>query len=118
MNEAPRITHRAHLRKADLDQHGYTDRCPPILRGLNVHPHSAHYRHKMETAMASDLRVKSAKAGMQEKFTTMKGSPNEIPDTAKRKKREDIEDQAMNEEDPTKHAELFELYTKLVPREP
>ena len=107
MNEAPRITHRAHLRKADFGQHGYTDRCPAILRGLNDQPHTAQYRNRMETAMASDIRVKCAKAGIQERFTKMKGSPNEIPDTAKRKKLEDIEDQAMKEEDLTKHAELL-----------
>ena len=27
-DEAPQIIHRAHLRKADFDKHGYTDRCP------------------------------------------------------------------------------------------
>ena len=26
--EAPRIVHRAHLRKTDFEKHGFTDRCP------------------------------------------------------------------------------------------
>ena len=37
--EAPRIVHRAHLRKTDFEKHGFTERCPgcsAILRGLNT----------------------------------------------------------------------------------
>ena len=101
----------AHLRKADFDKHGYTDRCPRcsvILRGLHVQPHSAGCRNRMETALSSDIRVKNAKARMQERSAKMKSSLNEVPDTAKRRKLEDIEDQVMKEEDPTKIAELFD----------
>ena len=112
-DETPRIIHRAHLRKADFDKHGYTDRCPgcsAILRGLHVQPHSAECRNRMETALSSDIRVKNAKARMQERSAKMKRSPDEVPDTAKRRKLEDIEDQVMKEEDPTKIAELFDRY--------
>ena len=41
-DEAPQIIHRAHLRKADFDKHGYTDRCPgdytcnPILQSVET----------------------------------------------------------------------------------
>ena len=113
MNEAPRITHRAHLRKADFDKHGYTDRCPgcsAILRGLHVQPHSTECRSRIETALASDIRVRNAKVRMQERSTEIKGDLSEIPDTAKRRKLEDIEEQAMKEDDPIKLAELYELY--------
>ena len=42
------------------------------------------------------------------KVSEDENSPNEVPDTAKRRKLEDIEDQVMKEEeDPTKTAELF-----------
>ena len=58
----------------------------------------------METALSSDIRVKNAKARMEERSAKVKGSSNEVPDTAKRRKLEDIEDQVMKEEDPTKLA--------------
>ena len=109
-DEARRIIHRAHLRKADFDKHGYTDRClgcSAILRGLHVQPHSAECRNRMETALSSDIREKNAKARMKERSAKMKSCPKEVPDTAKRRKLEDIEDQVMKEKDLTKIAELF-----------
>ena len=111
-DEAPQIIHRAHFRKADFDKHGYTDRCPvcsAILRGLHVQPHTAECRNSMETVLSSDIRVKNAKARMEERSARRKNSPNEVPDTAKRRKLEDIEDQVMKEENPTK-VELFDRY--------
>ena len=54
--------------------------------------------------------VKNAKARMEERSARRKNSPNEVPDTAKRRKLEDIEDQVMKEENPTKIAELFDRY--------
>jgi hypothetical protein len=112
-NEAPRITHRAHLRRSDLDKHGYTDRCAgcsAILRGINLQPHSPECRQRIEAELASDIRVKNAKVRMQERTTKMKADPKEQGDTGKRRKLEDIEDQAMKEEDPDKLAKLFEQY--------
>ena len=82
-DEAPQIIHRAHLRKADFDKHGYTDRCPgcsAILRGLHVQPHTAECRNRMETALSSDIRVKNAKARMEERSARRQNSPNEVPD--------------------------------------
>ena len=64
----------------------------------------------METALSSDIRVKNAKARMEERSAKRQNSPNEVPDTAKRRKLEDIEDQVMKEENPTKIAELFDRY--------
>ena len=64
----------------------------------------------METALSSDIRVKNAKARMEERSARRKKSPNEVPDTAKRRKLEDIEDQVMEEENPTQIAELFDRY--------
>ena len=75
-----------------------------------MQPHSAECRNRMETALSSDIWVKNAKARMKERSAKIKGCPNEVPDTAKRRKLEDIEDQVMKEEDPTKIAELFDRY--------
>ena len=112
-NEAPKITHRAHLRKANFDKHGYTDRClgcSAILRGLHIQPHSPECRQRIEGALASDIRVKNAKVRMQERAAKVKADPKEQGDGAKRRKLEDIEDQAMKEEDLDKLAKLFEQY--------
>ena len=68
-----------------------------------MQPHTAECRNRMETALSSDIRVKNAKAKMKERSAKMKSSLNEIPDTAKRRKLEGIEDQVTKEEeDPTK----------------
>ena len=44
------------------------------------------------------------------KVSEEENSPTEVPDTAKRRKLEDIEDQVMKEVNPTKIAELFDQY--------
>ena len=54
--------------------------------------------------------MKNAKARMKERSAKMKSSPNEVPHTAKRRKLEDIEDQVIKEENPTKIAVLFDWY--------
>ena len=51
-----------------------------------MQPHTAKCRHRIETALSSDMQVKNAKARMKERSAKMKSSPNEIPDTAKRRK--------------------------------
>ena len=60
--------------------------------------------------MATDIRVKNAKVRVKERTAKMQGDLNEVQDTAKRRKLESIEDQAMKEEDPIKLSELFEQY--------
>ena len=112
-SEAPRLTHRAHLRKADFDKHGYTDRCAgcsAMLRGLHVQPHSRECRARMEEILKSDVRIKNAKARMQERTMKVKADSDEKGVMAKRRKLEEIEDQTMREEDPEKLADLFEKY--------
>ena len=134
-NEAPKIVHRAHLRRTDFDKHGYTDRCPgcsAILRGLHVQPHSQACRERMEALLDADIRIKNAKVRLQERVkrkaeedeeTTKKKKPDEGQENAKRKvneeegdskkrKLDEIEDQAMREEDPVKLTELFEEYRR------
>ena len=109
-DEAPQIIHRAHFWKADFDKHGHTDRCPgcsAILRGLHVQPHTAECRNRMETVLSSDIWTKNAKARMEERSARRKNSPNEVTDTAKRRKQED---QVMKEENPTNIAGLFDRY--------
>jgi hypothetical protein len=105
----PRITHRAHLRRDDFEKHGFTDRCPgcsALLRGLHVQPHSAGCRARMEEVLAKDVRVKNAKARLQERGARVMNEQGE----AKRRRLAEIEDEAMKEEDPVKLADLFEKY--------
>ena len=67
--EAPRIVHRAQLRKTDFEKHGFIDRCPgcsAILRGLNTQPHSQQCRGRMEKLLEKDIRIMNAKARLQE----------------------------------------------------
>ena len=116
MNEGPRILHRAHLRRADFDKHGYTDRCPgcsALLRGLHVQPHSQVCRDRLETILDKDIRIKNAKARLQERGAKIKAN-NETTttndDNAKRRRLDDLEDQAMKEEDPEKLNNIFEEY--------
>ena len=134
-NEAPKIVHRAHLRRTDFDKHGYTDRCPgcsAILRGLHIQPHSQACRERMEALLDADIRIKNAKVRLQERVKrkaeedeekTKKKKPDEEQEKAKRKSNEEggdskkrkldeIEDQAMREEDPVKLTELFEEYRR------
>ena len=134
-NEAPKIVHRAHLRRTDFDKHGYTDRCPgcsAILRGLHVQPHSQACRERMEALLDADIRIKNAKVRLQERVkrkaeedeeTLKKKKPDEEQENAKRKSNEEegdskkrkldeIEDQAMREENPAKLTELFEEYRR------
>ena len=109
------------MRKADGDQHSHWDRCPgysAILKGLNVQPHTAQCRNRMETSLASAIRVKNAKARTQERSAKMKGSPNEIPDTAKRRKLEDIEDQAIEGGGSDQACQAFRVVQERVPRAP
>ena len=112
VNEAPRIVHRAHLRRTDFDKHGYTDRCPgcsAILRGLNLQPHSQGCRERMEGLLEKDVRVKNAKVRLQDKARQEK---REDIAPAKRRRLAEIEDKAMAEDDPDKLSELFEAYKK------
>ena len=123
-NEAPKIVHRAHLRKADFDKHGYTDRCPgcsAILRGLHLQPHSPACRERIEKELSTDIRIKNAKVRLQErvKRKTEEGEGEktaEKEDKAetdmKKRRLDEIEDQAMREENPEKLSELFEEYRR------
>ena len=117
MNEGPKIVHRAHLRRADFDKHGYTDRCPgcsALLRGLHVQPHSQVCRDRLETLLDKDIRVKNAKARLQERGTKLKANdPTTTSDNdVKRRRLDDLEDQAMREEDPEELNKIFEQYRK------
>ena len=69
-SEAPRIIHKAHLRKDDFEKHGFTDRCPgcsSLLRGLQVQPHSVGCRARMDKLLEDDVRITNAKARLQER---------------------------------------------------
>jgi hypothetical protein len=117
MNEGPRILHRAHLRRADFDKHGYTDRCPgcsALLRGLHAQPHSQGCRDRLESILEKDIRIKNAKARLQERGTKLKADKGDAAnkDAAKRRRLDDLEDQAMKEEDPEKLSKIFEEYRR------
>jgi hypothetical protein len=105
------IVHRAHLKKSDFQQFGFTDRCPgcsAMIRGLHAQPHAEHCRRRLEKLLEGDLRIKNAKARLREKGKLVREESEE--GSAKRRKLEDIEEAAMAEEDPVKLMELFEAY--------
>ena len=109
----PKIIHRAHLRKADFDKLGHTDRCPgcsAILRGLHVQPHTPECRQRLEEMLTSDVRVRNARIRMQERTAKFNANDKEPKCAAKTRKLEDIENQAMVEKDSRKLAKLFEEY--------
>jgi hypothetical protein len=117
MNEGPRILHRAHLRRADFDKHGYTDRCPgcsALLRGLHAQPHSQACRDRLETILEKDIRIKNAKARLLERGTKLKASDttSKNDENVKRRRLDDLEGQAMKEEDPEKLNKIFEEYRR------
>ena len=112
-SDKPQIVHRAHLRRGDFDKHGYTDRCrgcSAILRGLHVQPHSEECRRRMEGLLEQDIRVKNAKVRLQERASKVKDNVDEGRHDDKRRRLQEIEDEAMREEDPGKLNELFEKY--------
>ncbi len=46
----PKITRRAHLKKADFEKHRFTDRCggwPAFARGLHIQPHTDPCRRRL-----------------------------------------------------------------------
>ena len=67
-------------------------------------------RQRLEEAVASDARVKSARTTMQERSAKFKVDTEEPGSIAKRRKLVDIESQAMVEEDSDRLATLFEEY--------
>ena len=112
----PQLVHRAHLRKADFEKYGFTDQCggcSAILRGLHIQPHTTQCRERMEGHLENDLRVKNAKVRLAERNKKLREEEQEVEDEnvkRRRKKLEDIEAAAMDEEDLDKLAKLFEDY--------
>jgi hypothetical protein len=117
-SEAPRIVHRAHLRRQDFDRHGYTDRCggcAAMLRNLKPQPHTSDCRERMEKILATDIRVKNARLRLQERGTKLKAmntTDDDNTDTTKRRRLDELEQQAMTEDDPDKLNDIFERYRK------
>jgi len=114
-SEAPRIVHRAHLRREDFDKHGYTDRCSgcsAMLRNLKPQPHTSMCRDRMEKILASDIRVKNARARLQERGAKLKATTrnDDDNDRTKRRRLDELEEQAMVEDDPNKLNDIFEKY--------
>ena len=111
-NDVSKVVHRAHLRKADFDKYGYTDRCPgcsAILRGLHVQPHSIACRARMEKELQTDVGIKNAKVRLQERSARTGQAEMETDDSAKRKL-DEIEARTLKEQNPEKLVEMFEEY--------
>ena len=66
----------------------------------------------MEELLDKDIRVKNAKVRLQERANKVKEDTSEGGNDAKRRRLQEIEDQAMREEDPAKLSNLFEEYRK------
>jgi hypothetical protein len=66
----------------------------------------------LETILDKDIRIKNAKARLQERGTKLKANDptatTTFNDNAKRRRLDDLEDQAMKEEDPEKLNKIFE----------
>ncbi len=63
--ENPMIVHRAHLRRADFERFGYTDRCggcSAMLCELRAPHHAYHCRRRLETRLEEEVRIKNARA--------------------------------------------------------
>ena len=117
--ENPDIVHRAHLRRADFDRYGFTDRCAgcsAMIRGLKPQPHAEHCRRRMEKLLEDDSRIKNAKARLSDKGRRIReekdkeeGGEGEGSDD-KRRRLQEMEERALVEEDPEKLNKLFEDY--------
>ena len=111
------IVHRAHLRRADFDRFGFTDRCAgcsAMIRGLKPQPHVEHCRRRMESLLEDDSRIKNAKARLSDKGRRMREEKEQEREGEekddKRRRLQEMEDRAMVEEDKEKLAKLFEDY--------
>jgi hypothetical protein len=98
------IARRAHLRKTDFDKFGFTDRCPgcsAMIRGLRIQPHAEHCRRRMDKNSEEDIRVKNAKIrlGKRSRRAREEQQDQDGETDAKRKKLDDIENEATAEED-------------------
>ena len=87
-----------------------------MLRGLRPQPRTSDCRVRMEGILHKDIRIKNAKARMQERGTkvleNIAEDQGEGEGKQKRRRLGDLEDQAMAEEDPDKLNEIFEQYRK------
>lgn len=110
----PKIVHNAHLRKADFEKYGFTDRCggcSAILRGLHVQPHTWQCRRRMEKHLEDDLRIKNAKVRLGDKSRRIEKEQEEI-DAKRQKRMREIEKAVEKEEDYDKVAMLCDEYKK------
>ena len=99
--------------EADFDKHGYTDQCPRfsvIPNGLHVQSHTRECLQRLEGVLASDVGMRNARIWMQQRSAKFNADNEEPGCAAKRRKHDDIENQAMVEEDWEKLAKLFEEY--------
>ena len=85
-----------------------------------MQPHSQACRERVEGLLDSDIRIKNAKVRLQERVKRKaeedeektKEKKPDVEGDLKKRKLDEIEDQAMREEDPTKLTELFEEYRR------
>lgn len=82
-----------------------------MLREISLQPHSRACRARMEKASEGCARVEHTKIRLRERVGRSEAEKSEGEQVqTKRRKLEDIEGNAMEEEDPSKLAELFEEY--------
>ena len=111
--EVQTLIHKAHLRRADFERHGYTDRCAgcsAILRGLHVQPHSDQCRQRIEKLLEVDVRIKNAKVRLEERGKRVRGEPNGEQIDIKKAQLDDLEAQAMSENGQAKLGEIYSKY--------
>lgn len=74
------------------------------LVGAGLQPHSQSCRRRMEEALAAGALVKNARIRMQEWNKKVEKAQEDDDNGSKRRRLEEIEGQAMAEEDPDKLA--------------
>ena len=87
-----------------------------------MQPHSQACRERIEKELGTDIRIKNAKVRLQERVkrkteeeeegekTTEEG--DKVEADVKKRRLDELEDQAMREENPEKLSELFEEYRR------
>ena len=87
-----------------------------MLRNLRPQPQTNDCRDRVEGILSADIRVKNAKARIQERGTKVKtgnlADNNGDQDNGKRRRLDELKDQAMMEEDPAKLNDIFEKRRK------
>ena len=101
-----KVPRNFYLTRADLNKHGFTDRCPgcsSVLRGISLQPHSEGCRKRFEELLKGDAKIQHAKERLQEHKMRIDNQGG-----AKRPMLDELEEKILGETDPVKLGPLYE----------